>query len=66
LTYFNELEFIDSTGMGAIINTIYLSQEKSFQLKLEGINEVIYEVFETVGLFQILEVIQKEIADVSR
>ncbi|WP_174726992.1 STAS domain-containing protein [Mesobacillus harenae] len=63
---FNRLEFIDSTGMGLIINTIYLSQEKNFQLKLEGINEEIGEMFETVGLFQILEVIQKEITDVPR
>ncbi|MDE3841045.1 anti-anti-sigma factor (plasmid) [Bacillus methanolicus] len=56
-----ELEFIDSTGIGSIMNAIYLSQEKNIQLKLQGVNELTHHVFETVGLYQILETIQGEI-----
>jgi anti-anti-sigma factor len=59
---FSGLEFIDSTGIGAIMNAIYLSQEKGFRLKLQGINELTHEVFETVGLYKILEVMQGEVA----
>ena len=56
---FSELEFIDSTGIGSIINAIYMSQEDHFALKLTGVDETIHEVFETVGLYQILETIQE-------
>jgi anti-anti-sigma factor len=58
---FSGLEFIDSTGIGAIMNAIYLSQEKNFRLKLQGMNELTHNVFETVGLYQILEAIQGEV-----
>jgi anti-anti-sigma factor len=59
---FTELEFIDSTGIGAIINTIYLSQEKGFSLQFQGMNELTHEVFETIGLYQILDAIQKGVS----
>jgi anti-anti-sigma factor len=55
------LEFIDSTGIGAIMNAIYLSQEKNFRLKLQGMNELTHNVFETVGLYQVLEAVQGEV-----
>lgn len=58
---FRDLEFIDSTGIGAIMNMIYLSQEKNFRVKLEGINDVTHSIFETIGLYQILEAIQGEV-----
>lgn len=58
---FSELEFIDSTGIGSIMNAIFLSQEKSFKLKLQGINDLTHVVFETVGLYEILEAIQGEV-----
>jgi len=56
---FSDLEFIDSTGIGSIMEAIYLSQEKNFILKLTGINESIHEVFKTVGLYQILDKIHE-------
>jgi anti-anti-sigma factor len=59
---FANLEFIDSTGIGAIINAVYLAQEKNFKLKLQGIDELTNEVFETVGLYQIIEALQGEVA----
>jgi anti-anti-sigma factor len=58
---FEDLGFIDSTGIGSIINALYLSQEKSFKLKLQGIDELTHIVFETVGLYQILEAFQGEV-----
>jgi anti-anti-sigma factor len=55
---FSGLEFIDSTGIGAIMEIIYRSQEKQFRIKLEGMDKQIYEILETVGLFKVLEMIQ--------
>jgi anti-anti-sigma factor len=57
---FSDLELIDSTGIGAIINAIYLSKEKNIQLKLQGINEITHHVFETVGLYQVLDALKGE------
>jgi anti-anti-sigma factor len=57
----SELEFIDSTGIGSIMNAIYLSQEKNFKLKLQGIDELTHQVFEMVGLYEILEAIHGEV-----
>ncbi|WP_077214347.1 STAS domain-containing protein [Bacillus dakarensis] len=57
---FSKLEFIDSTGIGSIMNAIYLSQEKQFRLELQGVDELTNEVFETVGLYQILNTLQLE------
>jgi anti-anti-sigma factor len=55
---FSGLEFIDSTGIGAIMEMIYRSQEKRFRIKLEGMDRQIYEILETVGLFKMLEMVQ--------
>lgn len=58
---FSGIEFIDSTGIGSIINIIHLSLEKSFKVKLQGIDEETNQVFEMVGLYDILEAIQGEV-----
>jgi anti-anti-sigma factor len=57
-----DLEFIDSTGVGAIINAIHLSKERQFKLKLERVNEVIHEIFDTLGVYYILEAMQQDVA----
>lgn len=57
---FSGLEFIDSTGIGAIMNAIYMAQEKDFTLKLKGEDELTRQVLETVGLYEILHVMQRE------
>lgn len=57
---FSNLEFIDSTGIGAIMELIYLSQEQNFTIKLTGMDENIHKIFEIVGLFTILETLKKE------
>jgi anti-anti-sigma factor len=58
---FSGLEFIDSTGIGSIMNAIYLSQEKNFKLQLKGVDELTHTVFEMVGLYQILEAFKGEV-----
>lgn len=55
---FSSLDFLDSTGIGSIINAIHLSQEKQFKLEFEGVNEITNEVFEMVGIYTILEALQ--------
>jgi len=58
---FSALEFIDSTGVGSIINTIYLCQDKKFKMILQGIDEEIHHVFETVGLYKVLDAVQGDV-----
>lgn len=57
---FSNLEFIDSTGIGAIMEIIYLSQEKNFSVDLQGMDESTRQIFEVVGLFTVLRALQKE------
>lgn len=56
---FEDLEFIDSTGIGSILDAIYLSQEKNFHIELEGVDELTNEVLDMVGIYKILGVVQK-------
>jgi len=56
---FSDLEFIDSTGIGSIMSAIYLSKAKGFKLVFAGVNEITHHVFETVGLYQIMEALQE-------
>jgi anti-anti-sigma factor len=62
---FSELEFIDSTGIGSILEAIHLSNEKNFTVKLQGVDELTDHVFETVGLYQLLNVLQGRELNVS-
>ncbi|MCP8615729.1 STAS domain-containing protein [Salirhabdus salicampi] len=57
---FSKITFMDSTGIGSIMEVIYLSQSEGFSLLFENLNEELQEVFETVGLFQLLKVVQGE------
>jgi anti-anti-sigma factor len=57
---FSKLLFIDSTGIGAILRVIYLSRDKGFSVKLDGMSENIKDIFETVGVMRILATLQKE------
>jgi anti-anti-sigma factor len=58
---FGGLDFIDSTGIGSIINAIHLAREKGFILRFQGINDMTHQVFEMVGLYQILDAMQGEV-----
>lgn len=57
---FSELEFIDSTGIGAIINLAHKANEKQFEVELVGMNPEVREVFDTIGVFEIMASLQKE------
>lgn len=56
---FTDLEFIDSTGIGAIVNLFHEAYENDFDVELQGIEDEVKELFDTVGVFQILESLQK-------
>jgi anti-anti-sigma factor len=58
---FSGLDFIDSTGIGSIMNAIYLSEENHFIVRLQGVNDLTHQVFEMVGLYQILDAMQGEV-----
>ncbi|WP_231514949.1 STAS domain-containing protein [Oceanobacillus salinisoli] len=57
---FAELEFIDSTGVGSIINLVHEANTKHFEVELDGVSDFIHEILETIGVFQIMETLQKE------
>lgn len=57
---FSGLEFIDSTGIGSIINLVHEANSKKFRVEFNGINEEINIIFETIGVFQIMEALQKD------
>ncbi|MRG85038.1 STAS domain-containing protein [Salinibacillus xinjiangensis] len=59
VVHFGGLEFIDSTGIGSIINLVHEANTKKFEVELDGINEEIQELFETIGVFEIMDSIQK-------
>lgn len=58
---FSNLEFIDSTGIGALLEFILKARNIGMQVEFQGLKEYINEIFETVGLIRILKAIQKNI-----
>jgi anti-anti-sigma factor len=53
------LEFSDSSGIGAIIDVIYVANERNANVEIIGMNERIKEIFEAVGVLQILRDLRK-------
>lgn len=56
---FANMEFTDSTGIGAILEVIYSASENKARVELKGMNENVKSIFETVGVFEILQTLQK-------
>jgi len=56
---FSRLEFTDSTGIGAVIGTIHAAAGCGASVRFVGMSEPIEEMFETVGVFEILKTLQK-------
>jgi anti-anti-sigma factor len=56
---FTSLEFIDSTGIGAILELIYTSNEEGIFIEFKGLNEEIKDIFNTVGVFRVIEALQR-------
>ncbi|BDH60737.1 hypothetical protein MTP04_08670 [Lysinibacillus sp. PLM2] len=50
---FSNLEFIDSTGIGAIISILHTAVSLSAKVNFKGMSEDTKELFETIGIFDI-------------
>jgi anti-anti-sigma factor len=55
----SKLDFIDSTGIGAILSIIYKAVERGVPLELTGVNDTVKELFGTVGVFRIIDSLLK-------
>jgi stage II sporulation protein AA (anti-sigma F factor antagonist) len=56
---FKKLDFIDSTGIGAVLSLIYRSVDRGVQVDFEGLEEPVKELFDTIGIFRIIEALQQ-------
>lgn len=56
---FSGLEFIDSTGIGSILTLIYEARDRNKDIEFEGLNHEVRELFETVGVFRIMEALRR-------
>lgn len=56
---FSDMEFIDSTGIGAILEIIHLGNENNISVELEDLSEAAKEIFDIIGVFQIQEALRK-------
>lgn len=52
------MEFIDSTGIGGILNLLYSGSAKQLAIEIQGLREEVKEIFETLGVFQIMKALQ--------
>lgn len=57
---FTALDFIDSTGIGAILSMIYAASERKVSIAFTGLNEAVYDLFKTVGVFDIMKALNRE------
>jgi anti-anti-sigma factor len=62
LVDFGELDFIDSTGIGSVLSLIFAAKEQNIAIRFEGLNETVRDVFDTVGVFGIMEALQKGVS----
>ncbi|PYE48828.1 STAS domain-containing protein [Paenibacillus barcinonensis] len=56
----SEVEFIDSTGIGTILSVIHYAGERQIGVEFEGLNDATQELFETLGVFKIMEALLRE------
>ena len=52
---FSALEFIDSTGVGAILGLIYSAKNTGSSIEFRNMNSNVRELFETIGIFRVIE-----------
>lgn len=50
---FTELEFLDSTGIGAIISILHIAASRNANVEFSGMSAEIIHLFNTIGLFEI-------------
>ena len=58
---FSEVEFIDSTGVGSLVQVIKNLHEKSAEIKITNISSDVFEVLEILGLIEIFEGVFEQI-----
>lgn len=51
---FHNLEFIDSTGIGFLMEIFYYSNEYNKTIQFRGLSELNREIFEMIGLLHLL------------
>ncbi|TVY08079.1 STAS domain-containing protein [Paenibacillus cremeus] len=56
---FTNIDFIDSTGIGSLISIIYTAEERGLDVEFTGLNDSTRDLFETVGVFRIMEALLK-------
>ncbi|SIS43105.1 STAS domain-containing protein [Salimicrobium flavidum] len=59
---FTYLSFIDSTGIGVLLDFIYLAEKNEFALEFENMSEEIHEVLDIVGIFEIKDTVLKGVS----
>lgn len=55
----SKMTFIDSTGIGAILELIYQLKETGTSMQIVGMNEEIQDIFETIGVLRVMEALQR-------
>lgn len=50
---FSELEFIDSTGIGAILSILHTASKLEAKVDFNNMSEETQDLFETIGVFEI-------------
>jgi stage II sporulation protein AA (anti-sigma F factor antagonist) len=56
---FTDLDFIDSTGIGAILGIIYSTKESDRNVEFIGLNQTVIDLFETIGVFRVMEALKR-------
>ncbi len=55
-----ELSFIDSTGVGSLVAAIRTASSKGVRFELVNVPEGINEIFEVIGVYEVLNSWQRE------
>jgi anti-anti-sigma factor len=57
---FSDLEFIDSTGIGAILSILHKASSLGASVTFNGMSEETRDLFDTIGVFDIKKSLLKE------
>lgn len=58
---FTSLDFIDSTGIGAILDLIYNASDKQISVEFKGLNDDVKDIFDMIGVFRVIESLRRRI-----
>ncbi|GGA29693.1 STAS domain-containing protein [Paenibacillus physcomitrellae] len=57
---FKEVDFIDSTGIGSVLTLIHFASDHDIQVEFVDLDDSTRELFETIGVFKVMEALLKE------